>query len=482
MNTRIAAAAASAPARLPLRAVTSPSPRELRFTHALAAQNAAWTFDDVPADARVLVRHCLLDWIAVTLAGAQEPVAHMLAEEAREQGGFPQATVVGHGFAASSRQAALINGAASHALDFDDVNMSFTGHPSVVLMPALLALAESRGASGAAFMTAFVAGYETLCRIGAAVSPGHYALGFHSTGTIGTFGAAAACARLLQLDPDDTAVALGIAATQAAGLKAMFGTMCKPLHAGKASADGMMAAQLAARGFTGRGDAIEALQGFAATHGPDFDPAGGLRQPTSGLYLRDNLFKYHAACYGTHAAIEAARHLRRQHGLDPSHVRRVTVHASSTCEGVCNIAAPRTGLEAKFSLRHVVAMALAGVDTASMTSYSDPSTNDPALTALRDRVHVELVRECSALTQAELVIETVDGATLRRRHDCGRPNPGLAAQQTRLEDKFRAIARPLLDEESCKELLELVDRIEELPDLSPLAGLLACQPVRSLRH
>lgn len=326
-------------------AVAKPSQRDLRFTRALAAQNAAWTFDGVPADARMLVRHCLLDWIAVTLAGAQEPVTHMLAEEAREQGGFPQATVVGHGFAASSRQAALINGAASHALDFDDVNMSFTGHPSVVLVPALLALAEARGASGAEFMTAFVAGYETLCRIGAAVSPGHYALGFHSTGTIGTFGAAAACARLLRLDAEDTADALGIAATQAAGLKAMFGTMCKPLHAGKASADGMMAAQLAARGFTCRSDAIEAVQGFAATHGPDFDPAAGLREPACGLYLRDNLFKYHAACYGTHAAIEAARYLRERHGLDQSHVRRATVHAAASSEGVCNIPLPSTGLK-----------------------------------------------------------------------------------------------------------------------------------------
>ncbi len=463
-------------------AVAKPPPRDLRFTRALAAQNAAWTFDSVPADARKLVRHCLLDWIAVTLAGAQEPVTHMLAEEAREQGGFPQATVVGHGFAASSRQAALINGAASHALDFDDVNMTFTGHPSVVLVPALLALAETRGASGAEFMTAFVAGYETLCRIGAAVSPGHYALGFHSTGTIGTFGAAAACARLLQLDAGDTADALGIAATQAAGLKAMFGTMCKPLHAGKASADGMMAAQLAARGFTCRSDAIEAVQGFAATHGPDFDPAAGLREPARGLYLRDNLFKYHAACYGTHAAIEAARYLRERHGLDESQVRRATVHTAASSEGVCNIPLPRTGLEAKFSLRHVVAMAIAGIDTANMASYSDESTNDPALTELRDRVHVELFRECNALTQAEVVIETVDGSILRRRHDCGIAATDLDAQGARLKNKFRAIAHPLLDQGSSDEVLDLIDRLEDLPDLSPLAGLLACQPVRARRH
>jgi 2-methylcitrate dehydratase PrpD len=454
----------------------------MQFTHALADQNAAWTFESVPADARMLVRHCLLDWIAVTVAGAREPVAHMLAEEAREQGGFPQATVVGHGFAASSRQAALINGAASHALDFDDVNMAFTGHPSVVLVPALLALAEARGASGAEFTTAFIAGYETLCRIGAAVSPGHCALGFHSTGTIGTFGAAAACARLLQLHADDTAVALGIAATQAAGLKLMVGTMCKPLHAGTASADGMLAAQLAARGFTSRGDAIEAFQGFAATHGPDFDPAAALRQPANGLYLRENLFKYHAACYGTHAAIEAARQLRERNGLQPGHLRRVTVRAAASSEGVCTIPTPGTGLEARFSLRHVVAMALAGIDTADTANFSDEATNDPALGALRDRVRVELVRSCGASTQAEVLVETVDGRLLRRRHDCGIPMADLGAQQARLEDKFGAIAGPLLDQESAAEVLELIGRLEDLPDLSPLAGLLAGHPVHGLRQ
>jgi 2-methylcitrate dehydratase PrpD len=469
------------PIRSARMAACKPEPH-VQLTSALAAQNAAWTFDDLPADARTLVRQCLLDWIAVTLAGAQEPLTHMLAEEAREQGGFAHATVVGHGFATSCRQAALVNGAASHALDYDDVNMSFTGHPTVVLVPALLALAEARGASGADFMTAFVAGYETLCRIGAAVSPGHYARGFHATGTIGTFGAAAACARLLQLDADDTATALGIAATEAAGLKAMFGTMCKPLHAGRASADGIMAAQLAARGFTSRNDAIEALQGFAATHGPDFDPGAALQRPANGLHLRNNLFKYHAACYGTHAAIEATRQLCEQHRLTSSDVRRIIVRAPASSDGVCNIAAPRTGLEAKFSLRHTVAMVLAGVDTADMSSYSDSATNDAALGGLRERVHVELARECSALTQAEVEIETVAGPRVRQRHDSGIPVTDLAAQQQRLEAKFRSLTRPLLDEQSCDEVLELIERLDELPDLSPLAGLLACQPPRTQRH
>ncbi|MBI5720822.1 MAG: MmgE/PrpD family protein [Burkholderiales bacterium] len=461
MNARIATAA-------PPKA----APQTLNLTGALAERNAAWHFLALPGDARELARQCLLDWIAVALAGAHEPLACMLAEEAREQGGHPQSTVVGQGFATSCRQAALVNGAASHALDDDDVNMCFTGHPSAVLVPPLLALAEARGESGAAFMTAFVAGYETLCRIGAAVSPGHHVSGFHATGTIGTFGAAAACARLLRLDPDDTAVALGIAATEATGLKSMFGTMYKPLHAGRAGADGMMAAHLAARGFAGRGDALEAAQGFAATYGPDFDPAAALREPARGLHLRDNLFKYHAACYGTHAAIEAARHLRQRHGLADSDVRRIVVHASALSEGVCNIAEPCTGLEAKFSLRHAVAMALAGIDTASMSSFTDEVTNDRDLRRLRERVHVELHRECQEMSRAEVVIETTDGVLLRRHHDVGLPVTDLAEQRLRLEQKFRSMAGSRLTAEACDELIDLVDRLEDLPDLSPLAGLL----------
>jgi len=452
------------------------------LTAALAERAAAWRHEALDTDVRELVRQCVLDWIAVCLAGAHEPLTRMLAEEAREQGGHAQATVVGQGFATSCRQAALVNGAASHALDFDDVNMSFSGHPSVVLVPPLLALAEARGASGPEFMAAFVAGYETLCRIGAAVSPGHYAAGFHATATLGTFGAAAACAHLLGLRADDTAVALGIAATEAAGLKSMFGTMCKPLHAGKASADGLLAAQLAARGFTSRVDAIEASQGFASTHGPDFHPDAALRDPACGLYLRQNLFKYHAACYGTHAAIEAARQLTERHELCADDVMRVVVHASAVSDGVCNIADPASGLEAKFSLRHTVAMAIAGVDTASLASYSDAQTADPDLQRLRDRVRVELHADCAEMTKAEVVIKTTDGATLRQRHDAGIPAADLRAQRTRLERKFHSMAAPVVGTDACNELIELVDRLDELPDLSPLAGLLAGVPVTAARH
>ena len=242
----------------------------------------------------------------------------------QEHGGEPVATIVGHAARLPVLSAALVNGSASHALDFDDVNLAMTGHPSVTILPGLLALAEQRGSSGAEVLTAFVAGYELQCRIGPVIAPGHYdGLGFHTTGTIGSFGAAAACARLLGLDSEKFAMALGIVGTQAAGLKSLFGTMCKPLHAGKASYHGVLSAKLAARGFTARPDVLECAQGFARTRGPDFNPERAMQAPPGGWYICDDLFKCHAACYLTHAPIETARKLREQYGVKPEQVEKI---------------------------------------------------------------------------------------------------------------------------------------------------------------
>src|SRR5579863_4506480 len=192
------------------------------LTRALAEQARTLTYADLPNDVRKLARQCLLDYVACTLAGSKDELAGILLAEMQEQGGAPTATVIGHSARLPVLSAALVNGAASHALDYDDVNLSMTGHPSVVLLSALLALAEERDSSGQDVMTAFVAGYELQCRLGLALAPGHYnALGFHATGTLGSFGAAAACAHLLGLDEGQFAAALGIAGTQASGLKSM---------------------------------------------------------------------------------------------------------------------------------------------------------------------------------------------------------------------------------------------------------------------
>ncbi|MBQ0919441.1 MmgE/PrpD family protein [Hydrogenophaga aromaticivorans] len=237
----------------------------------------------------------------------------------------------------------------------------------------------------------------------------------------------------------------------------------------------LQAAQLAARGFTSSADAIECPQGLIATHGGTASLGAAVATPNGGWHLRHNLFKFHAACYGTHAAIEAASHLRLQHALRVDDVCRVTVRASSACEGVCNIAEPRTGLEAKFSLRHTVAMALAGVDTAGLDAFSDEAVYAPEVVALRDRVQVLLAPQCPDLTLIEVVIETQSGTVLRQRYDSGRPASDLLEQQQRLEEKFRRLVKSVLIPDECDELIDLVARLDELTDLSPLAGMLARQ-------
>jgi 2-methylcitrate dehydratase PrpD len=458
--------------------ITRPVASDLPVTAELTRRLATTNYDALPEDVRTLACQCLLDFVAVTLAGASEPLTGLLRDEAVEEGATPIASLIGHPARVSPPQAALINGAASHALDYDDVNLAMNGHPTVTILPALVALAEARGASGRELLTAFVAGYETACRIGALVLPGHYAQGFHATATLGSFGAAAACAHLIGLNAETTAMALGIAGTQAAGLKSMFGTMCKPLHAGLAARNGLMAAKLAARGFSSRPDVLECAQGFAATHGPDFHPQAALSDAAVGFHLRNNLFKYHAACYLTHAPIECARALRDEHAIAPDAVQTAELRVQSGASAVCHILAPKTGLEAKFSLRQNTAFALAGIDTARLDTYSERVTDDPAVARLRDKVVVDFVPGWPS-TLAELRVTLIDGRTLTTRFDSGVPNRDLGAQGHRLAAKFFNLVEPVLGRARAEQIagaVGAVDRLERVSDLTRLCVPQAAMP------
>jgi len=442
------------------------------LTLLIAEKASALAYDDLPTAVRELARQCVLDYLGVTLAGAADSLVRILLDEMAEAGGSPQASVIGHSVRLPALSAALVNGAAAHALDYDDVHMAMPGHPSVAILPGLLALAELKGSSGREVITAFVAGYETACRIGAALQPGHYNLGFHATATVGCFGAAAACARLLGLDTAATATALGIAGTQAAGLKSQFGTMCKPFHAGKAAHNGLLAARLAARGFSSRTDIVECVQGFALTHGPDFAPAAALATPEGGFHLLANLFKYHAACYFTHAPIECARRLRQEHGLSPEMIARITLRIDTSCDRVCNIATPVDGLQSKFSLGQTVAMALAGVDTAILGAYSVENARDPGLVALRERIGFDWQNNWPQ-TRAELELDLVDGRHLSARHDAGIPARDIAAQGERLAAKFDALVEPVLGAPRTRELREMISDLDSLGAIGNLTRLAA---------
>ncbi|MGD9617719.1 MAG: MmgE/PrpD family protein [Alphaproteobacteria bacterium] len=440
------------------------------LTRTLAQQASAVSYDALPENVRALARQCVLDYYGVALAGADDPLVSILLDELAEAGGNPQASLIGRSMRLPALSAALVNGAIGHALDYDDVNLAMPGHPSVAILPGLMALAEQRQRSGRDVIAAFVAGYETACRMGSALRPGHYDLGFHATGTVGCFGAATACAHLLGLDAEATSRALGIAGTQAAGLKSQFGTMCKPFHAGKASHNGLLAARLASRGFSSRPDIVECEQGFALTHGPDFRSEKALADPPGGFHILANLFKYHAACYLTHGPIETARAIRDRHHVAPDQITRVTLKLDRSCDRVCNIPSPTDGLEAKFSLRQTVAMALAGVDTASLGAYSPATANDPDLVALREKVAL-VFQDNWPQAAAEIAVALSDGNVLRASHDAGVPSADIRAQGDRLAAKFDALAEPVLGAARARELRRAIEGFDTLADAGEVGRL-----------
>lgn len=433
---------------------------------------------DIPAVPREVVRHCLLDWLGCALAGSREPLSAILRQEVLGPSSFgtrswagDQATIVGTGARAGVRTAALVNGAAGHALDFDDTHTGLGGHPSAPVLPAVLALAERLDSPGGRLLTALVAGIEVECRIAERLGPGHYAIGWHATGTMGTFGAAAGAANLLGLDAGAWGHALGLAGTQAAGLKASFGTMAKPLHAGKAASDGLLAALLARGGFTGEPDIVDAPQGLGAAAGGRRGEGSGRREgPDSRWLCAQTLFKYHASCYLTHAAINAAQSLR-QAGLEPERVGRVEVRVAPGCLDVCAIPSPLTGLEGKFSLRATTAMALLGDETADPGAFEDGRMGQPDLVAMRDRVTV--VGDAGLLaTRAVVSVKCRDGEHLLADDDTGQPAPDLSRQWERLSDKFMALATPVVGAQQAGAVQEAVARIEDLSSVRQLTALL----------
>lgn len=423
----------------------------------------AVAYDDLPDDVLLLARQCVLDWIAVTVAGSREECTSLLRAEVLEEGGAPRATLVGTGERVSLAQAALVNGTAAHALDYDDVSPPMSGHPSAPTLGALLAIAEERDVTGRELMTAFVAGVETACRVGRLMRPGHYAAGWHATGTVGTFGAFAAVASLLGLDEAPWRSGFGLAGTQAAGLKAMFGTMAKPLHAGKAAANGLTAARLAARGFTASPDVLDVAAGFAATQTTTRDPDLALELGPGEYDLRTVLFKFHASCYATHSPIEGALRLVREHALAPEDVEDVLLEVPQAVFEQANVLEPATGLEGKFSLRYTTALALTGRRT-DESAFDAAGLADPAVVAVRDRIAVRSAPELRMPFHSRVVVRTRQGRRLEAAVDVSLPTPtaALPDQWPKLAGKLRGLVVPVLGEAAASGLVDAVASLESV--------------------
>ncbi|WP_092808246.1 MmgE/PrpD family protein [Rhodococcus globerulus] len=439
----------------------------LSATGCLAQSVADLRFEDLPQSVLALAKQCVLDTLGVGIAGASQPICNLTWDVLGGDGGGGQSAIWGTGRRASGTVAAMVNGIAAHALDYDDMHMAaMGGHPSAPLLPAVLAAAQESHASGADTLTAFVAGFETQCRIGLAVAPTHYHRGFHTTATIGTFGAAAGTARLLHLEAASIDHALGIAALSASGLKVMFGSMGKPLQVGRAAASGLLAARLAERGVAGAPDALVHPQGFAATHADEFDDSAVRTPFGSPWHIVDVLFKSHASCFGTHASIEAVLHLRDRFPLDA--VDEIEVRVPAEQLTVCAISHPHNGLEGKFSISFTAALALLR-GTADESQFTDDSVADPVLIQLASKVRVVIDNDLPPLGAHVTVTSrghepeslTIDAGTRAWSHD-------PTEQDQRLQAKFRGLVAPVLGNTSTDALIELVTNLDELDDINSL--------------
>lgn len=433
---------------------------------------------DCPDDAVAQVRRAALDTLGVTLAGAGEPPARAVRAVARAEGGTPLCTVLGTALRTAPGWAALANGAAGHAHDFDDTSFTLMGHPSVPLLSTALACAEAEMTDGAAVVLAYVLGFEVDAAVGAAVNPGHYTRGWHATASIGTLGCAAAAARLLALDVAQTRHALGIAASLASGLKENFGSMTKPYHAGHAARNGVLAAQLAREGLTASDTALDGRQGYAAAFGggalPDeaLDGLGRRWQLTaSGIAV-----KPYPSCALTHAAIDALLDLRAAHGLTPVQVAAVEVGVNRVAPDVLRYDVPATGLEGKFSMPYCAAVALAeGV--VGLEAFEDAAVRKPQVRDLTGRVRMvvdpDLPDGREQHAWSRVTVRLTDGRTLTAppRGASGHPDQPLSAEQLRA--KFLTCATRAIPRAEAEGVADQVARLEEVPDIRALTSRLA---------
>ena len=339
------------------------------------------------------------------------------------------------------------------------------GHPTVPMLPAILALAEAGGRSGADVVTAYVAGMEVQSAVGTSIGGEHYGKGWHTTATIGVFGAAAASAWMLRLDAAAFPTAMSIAASNASGLKANFGTMTKPLHPGQAAERGLLAARLASRGFTADHDAIEGNQGFAQAAGNGALDHERLDRLGESWATPKTLFKFHAACHLTHAGIEATRSVLGDARGDD--VAAITLTVNPAILDVCGIPEPTTGLEAKFSLRGTQALIVNDVDTAAISTFADGPIRRPEVQSTIGRVTVETDASLHTM-QTRAVLDLRDGSRREATSDVSRPNEDLAAQGAALGAKFMALAGPVIGDDRADTLRTELEGIASVSDATQL--------------
>ena len=450
--------------------MSSPAPEPV--SRRLAEMLSQTRFADLPRAVLDEAHRAILDWLGSALSGSLELPARLMQRVAAGLGASDEATMFSAG-RSSAAGAALANGVASHILELDDVHKSSTLHPAAPIIPAALAVAEREHASGRAFLLAVTLGYDAALRVGEAVNPDHYRH-WHPTGTAATFGAAAAAGSLLRLDTGRMLDALGTAGTQAAGLWEFNadGAMSKHLHPGKAAFNGVLAADLAAAGFTGATRILEGDRGFFRATTTVFDAT----RITDGLGARwkitENCYKMHACCGHTHSAIDVALALRDQ--VTPERIATVRVGTYGPGYAIVKEPNPSSPYRAQFSVAYCVAAALTegrvGLAQFSPDRFVPSGVEHAAIAALLGRTEVtvqpDLTAQYPAAWPTRIAIELADGMVLRGAADFPRGNPENPVATEELEQKFVDLVAPRFGAAVAHRGIRLVRSLEHASDMS----------------
>ena len=456
---------------------------------------ASTTFDRVPAQVVAEAKRCLIDGFGVILAGSTIHGSEIIHEYIQTVAACPpggavtrrDATVLGRNrISAPTADAALANGASGHAMDYDDTQLSnapdrvfgLLTHPTVPALAASLAVAESLAASGRAFLEAFLVGFEVECKIAEAIHPNHYVRGFHSTGTIGTFAGAAAAARLLNLTRPQIAHAIGIAASMSSGIRVSFGSMTKPLHAGRAAGNGVTAALLASRGFTAGDDALDGEWGFFQVFGGGADLpriVGALGRPFSIVDPGVSVKPYPCGSLG-HPTMDAMLKLVTEHDVQPDQIAHVRVRAGSNILNPLRYKTATTELEAKFCLPFMMS-AIAMRRRAGIREFTDEFVSSAPVQAMMTRVETVFDREIEARgfdrMRSIVEVDLKDGRTLRQAADERyRGGPERPFTREELREKFTDCASLVLSADRIRRALELIERVDSLANVRELTNAL----------
>ncbi len=432
--------------------------------------------DDVPPAAIETAEQCFIDTVGVAIAGSVEGAGATAARIAERTGETTatEATLLGRSERATTAGAAFVNGTAAHGLDFDDGSDAFGGHPSASIVPTLLALGQGLGVDGEALLTAYVGGFEAGCYLSAAIMPGHFEAGWHPTGTMGAFAAAAGGARLLGLDRAQTCTALGVTASMASGLLANLGTMTKPMHCGHAARSGVTAALLAAEGFSSNPAAVEGDRGFLRLYGgSEVVDEPGYDLGTRWAIIEEGLdIKRYPSCYFTHPAMHLATTLVEAHDIDVDAIERIEVTIAEGGIDSLTYEDPSTPLEAKFSMPYMVASALVR-DRIDFRIFRDDYLNDPEVQSLQQRVSLQLDPDLPHTSFATTVeITTKGGKTVSDSLGEHPGPPGKATNplsEDQLREKFMMCAARAMPE---TEAAELHTALGELGTAASIEGVM----------